>query len=197
MLHERGMIEKRSTGRRAVAGRRGDDVLRHPILLALAPLLLGAAPQAPAAAPLPAPPRLLPVTDVMRHIVNPAAELYWKAAGEVDDASGEHHRVPTAADNARWAATLDAAMSLQESGNLLMMQGRARDDDEWMKRSRQLVDAGATAVQAALSKDEKKTFDAGSALYDACFACHAKYIPRPANSLYKQQTPDDAFKPPM
>jgi len=163
-------------------------------MLAFAALgLLGAAPQAPAAAP----PRLLPVKDVMRHIVNPAAELYWKAAGEVDDAAGEHHRVPTPEDNARWASTLDAAMTLQESGNLLMMQGRARDDGEWMKRSQQLVDAGITAVQAALSKDEKKTFDGGSAIYNACFACHAKYIPRPANSLYKQHTPDDAFKPPM
>ena len=147
--------------------------MRNPFLLALAPLLLGAAP-------LPAPPRLLPVKDVMRHIVNPAAELYWKSAGEVDDAAGEHHRVPTPQDDARWAATLDAAMALQESGNLLMMQGRARDDGPWMTLSQQLVDAGVTAVSAAAAKDEKKTFDAGSALYEACFACHAKYIPRPA-----------------
>ena len=152
-------------------------------LALLAPLIIGAAPAQPpviAPAPSPAPSKLLPVKDVMRHIVNPAAELYWKAAGEVDDSAGEHHRVPTPEDNARWAATLDAAMSLQESGNLLMIQGRARDDGPWMRLSQQLVDAGATAVQAALTKDEKKTFDAGSTLYDACFACHAKYIPRPA-----------------
>ena len=177
----------------AFAGSAWRPPLRALIVLALVPLLLGAAA---APGPTPAPPKLLPVRDVMRHIVNPAAELYWKAAGEVDDAAGEHHRVPTPADAARWAATLDAAMTLQESGNLLMMQGRARDDGEWMKRSQQLVDAGAAAVQAALAKDEKTTFDAGSALYDSCFACHAKYIPRPANSLYKQHTPDDAFKPP-
>ena len=105
--------------------------------------------------------------------------------------------MPTPEDQARWAATLDAAMVLQEAGNLLMAPGRARDDGLWMKYARQLVDAGVTAREAALAKDEKKTFDAGSALYNACFACHAKYIPRPANSLYKQHLPDDAFKPPM
>lgn len=157
--------------------------------------LVGAAP-APAP-PTPAPaPKLLSVKDVMRHIVNPAAELYWKAAGEETSEEGTKKRVPTAADDARWNATLDAAMVLQESGNLLMMEGRKIDDDQWMKRARQLVNAGVLAVEAAKARDEKKTFDAGSALYDSCFACHAKYIVRPKNSLYNQKLKDDDFKPP-
>jgi hypothetical protein len=173
-------------------------MLRRTFLSASAVLLLGAA-QAPATAPPGVPSQakvLLPVKDVMRHIVNPAAELYWKAGGEVDDAEGAKKRAPTPEDNARWGATLDAAYTLQESGNLLMMQGRARDDDRWMKLAQQLTDAGVLAVAAAQARDEKKTFDAGSALYNACFACHAKYIPRPANSLYTHKTPDEDFKPP-
>jgi hypothetical protein len=139
---------------------------------------------------------MLSVREVMRRIVNPAAELYWKAAGEVDTVEGEQHRVPSPEDNARWEATLNAAAALQESGHLLMMQGRARDDQRWMTLSRQLIDAGAQAMTAAQARNEDKTFEAGSALYDACFACHAAYIPRPNNSLYKQRLPDDAFKPP-
>lgn len=161
-------------------------------------LLMGATP-APAPTPTPAPPpaaKLLSVKDVMRHIVNPAAELYWKAAGEETSEEGTKKRVPTAADDARWNATLDAAMSLQESGNLLMMEGRKIDDDVWVKRARQLVNAGVLAVEAAKARDEKKTFDAGSALYDACFACHAKYIIRPKDSLYSQHLKDEDFKPP-
>ncbi len=160
-------------------------------LIALSSLLLISA----APAPSPTPP--LSVKRVMRHVVNPAAELFWKAAGEVDSGAGEAKRVPKPGDDARWAATLDAAYQLQEAGAALQLPAHARDSDLWMKRSQQLVDAGAQAVAAAEARDEAKTFDAGSALYDACFACHAKYIPRPANSLYNQKLPDDAFKPPM
>ena len=162
-------------------------------------LLIGAAPAPiPPAAPLtPSPvPKLLSVKDVMRHIVNPAAELYWKAAGEETSETGTVKRVPTAADDARWNATLDAGMVLQESGNLLLMDGRRIDDDQWARRARQLVNAGVLAVAAAKARDEKLTFDAGSALYDACYACHAKYIVRPKDSLYGHKTRDEDFKPP-
>jgi hypothetical protein len=139
---------------------------------------------------------MLPVKDVMRHIVNPAAELYWKDSGEIDTAEGEQHRVPAATDDARWGAAIDAAMTLEEAGNLLMMQGRARDDKQWMRYAQMLSDAGVQAIAAAQARDEQKTFDAGSALYNACYACHGRYIPRPKNSLYSQHLPDDAFKPP-
>ncbi len=175
-----------------------------PLALGLA-LLAGAVGSQPLPAPAPVIPpgipfpgkTLLTVKEVMRHIVNPAAELYWKAAGEVDTAEGEIHRAPKPEDNDRWAAAVNAAAVLQESGNLLMLQGRARDDKQWMKIAQQLADAGALAKTAAEARDEKKTFDAGSALYDACYACHGRYIPRPKNSLYTHKTPDEAFKPPM
>jgi hypothetical protein len=164
------------------------------ILSALA--LIGAAPAPPPASAPPPTPKLLSVKEVMRHIVNPAAELYWKAAGEETTEAGTIKHVPTAADDARWNATLDAAMVLQESGNLLLMDGRRIDDDQWAKRARQLVNAGVLAIEAAKARDEQQTFDAGSALYDACFACHAKYIVRPKDSLYNHKTKDEDFKPP-
>ena len=170
--------------------------LMRALLMAGALALVGAAP-----APVPAPstppvPKLLSVKDVMRHIVNPAAELYWKAAGEETSEEGTKKRVPTKADDARWNATLEAGMVLQESGNLLLMDGRRIDDDQWVKRARQLVNAGVLAVDAAKARNEKLTFDAGSALYDACYACHAKYIVRPKDSLYNHKTKDEDFKPP-
>ena len=153
-----------------------------------------ASSQTPAPAP---PPNLLPVKLVMKHIVNPAAELFWKAGGEVDTAEGETRRAPTADDDARWNAALDAAAQLQEAGNLLKMPGRARDDGQWMKFAGDLNAAGALAMKAAQARDPKAMDDSGSALYNACFECHAKYIPRPANSLYKHfNEPDSDFKPP-
>lgn len=171
----------------------------RPLLASLAGVLLLGAAQPPApppgAAPTPAAPPS-PVKLFMRGEVNPAAELYWKAAGEEDTAEGEHHRAPGPEDEARWKATVQAALTLQESGRRLQTAEYARDGDRWMRFARQLTAAGVQAEAAARARSEEKTFAAGSALYDACFACHAVYIPRPANSLYKQHLPDDAFKEP-
>lgn len=157
-------------------------------VLAVAASLCGGATAQPAPTPT--------VREIMRNVVNPAAELFWKAGGEVDTEEGAVQRAPTPEDAARWTAALDAATTLQGGGARLTAPGVARDADQWVVFSKQLADAGTLAVAAAKARDGAKTFEAGSALYDACYGCHAKYIPRPANSLYKQRTPDDAFKPP-
>jgi hypothetical protein len=144
------------------------------------PALAQTAP-APAATPQRT---LLSVRDVMRHIVNPAAETYWKHTGVVDDEKGSNDRTPTA--QADWDEAVNAAAQVQEAGNLLMMDGRARDPGgPWMKYAQALADAGATGMAAARAKDHDKTFDAGGEIYNACFNCHGKYIPRPKDSLYK------------
>src|SRR5437867_1008800 len=103
------------------------------------------APAAAPAAPAPAKPvpkaTLLSVKDVMRHIVNPAAETYWAHSGEVDDEKGANDRVPTA--QADWNINIDTAAAIAESGNLLMMDGRARDPNgPWMKYAQALNAAG-------------------------------------------------------
>ena len=135
---------------------------------------------------------LLSVKDVMRHIVNPAAEAYWARSGEIDDTSGDHDRTPKATDEANWAVSLDSAAQLVEAGNLLRMDGRARDPDgPWNKYAVALTNAGLKAMAAVQAKDVTKTFDAGSAMYDACFNCHGKYIVRPKDSLYKHDIDKD------
>ena len=166
------------------------------LILATTGVLLLEAAQAVPAPPTPPSSPPSPVRALMRGQVNPAAELYWKAGGEVDTAEGEQHRAPGPEDDARWRATVEAAVSLQKSGRLLSTPAYARDADAWMRFSKQLASAGVQAEAAARARSEEKTFAAGSALYDACFACHSKYIPRPANSLYKQRLPDDAFNEP-
>ena len=130
------------------------------------------------------PKTLLSVRDVMRHIVNPAAETYWKHTGVIDTEAGSDDRTPTS--DADWKETVDAAAQVMEAGNLLMLEGRARDPNgPWMKYAQALVDAGAEGMAAAQAKDHDKVFEAGGHIYDACFNCHGKYIPRPKDSLYK------------
>lgn len=152
-----------------------------------------ALPKAKAApiSPILAPGRaMLSTKDVMRHIVNPAAEAFWARSGEVDDEKGVNDRTPT--DDANWTVSLDSAAQLVEAGNLLQMEGRARDPDgPWMKYAVQLTNAGLAGMAAAQARNHDKTFDAGSAMYDACYACHGKYIPRPKDSLYKHDIDKD------
>jgi len=127
--------------------------------------------------PAPAAPPLRPVADVkqvMASIIEPAADVYWDAVGSVTDKNGTVEMAPKT--DAEWKAVVDSAYVVTEGGNLLMMSGRAKNNDDWMKFARALVDVGQHAVKAAESKNTKAVFDAGAEVYDACVACHSKYI---------------------
>jgi hypothetical protein len=81
----------------------------------------------------------------------------------------------------------DAAAIVAEAGNLLAMEARGHAADaRWMRYARQLTDGGIASMAAARAKDPDKATDAGGEMYNACFNCHARYIPRPKNSLWKQ-----------
>src|SRR5919197_3290396 len=58
-------------------------------------------------------------------------------------------------DEKEWDRVRRSAITLAESGNLLMMPGRARDQGDWMKDAKLLVDAGNAAYKAAQDKDAK------------------------------------------
>jgi hypothetical protein len=76
-----------------------------------------------------------------------------------------------------WEALQNQALMLAESGNLLMMPGNARDQGDWLKDSKMLVDAGAAAYKAAQAKDLDAVVALNEQLYDACVTCHQQYRP--------------------
>jgi mono/diheme cytochrome c family protein len=80
-------------------------------------------------------------------------------------------------DDKEWTTVQRSAVLLAESGNVLMMRGRARDQGEWMKASRLLVDAGAAAYKAARAKDAKALAAVSEPLNASCIACHTRYRP--------------------
>jgi hypothetical protein len=63
-----------------------------------------------------------------------------------------------------------------------MLDQRAVDKEQWMTVARGMSDAAAKVLEAAEAKDVEAYFDAGGALYEACVACHSKYIIAPAES---------------
>lgn len=77
-----------------------------------------------------------------------------------------------------WNALQNQALMLAESGNLLMMEGRARDQGEWMQDAKLLVEAGVASVKAVRAKDVQAILALNDQIVTACTTCHTKYHPR-------------------
>jgi len=80
-------------------------------------------------------------------------------------------------DDKDWAAVRRSAVTLAESGNMLMMRGRARDQGDWMKDAKLLVDAGNAAYKAAQAKDGSALAALAGAVDASCTTCHKQYRP--------------------
>src|SRR5713226_400289 len=80
-------------------------------------------------------------------------------------------------DEKEWDRVRRSAITLAESGNLLMMRGRARDQGDWMKDAKLLVDAGSAAYKAAQAKDVKALAAVAGPLDASCTTCHKQYRP--------------------
>ena len=80
-------------------------------------------------------------------------------------------------DEKEWAAVRRSAVTLAESGNMLMMRGRARDQGDWMKDAKLLVDAGNSAYKAAQAKDSNALAGLAGSVDASCTTCHKQYRP--------------------
>lgn len=137
------------------------------------------------------PSRYVPVADVqelMITVVEPAADAYWDAVGWIIDEGGTTAIRPETPED--WEAVRNAAYTVAESGNLLMMDARAWDEGPWIDHSRTMVEAGRRAIAAAESRDPDAVFDAGAELYQSCTACHAQYATRTLRPSARIDTTD-------
>jgi cytochrome c556 len=76
-----------------------------------------------------------------------------------------------------WNILRAQALTLAESGNLLLMEGRARDQENWIKDSKMMIDIGAAAYKAAQAKDLDGIRALNDSLNAACVTCHFQYRP--------------------
>lgn len=141
-------------------------------LLAVAAVALGVGCSEPA----PPPPPFRPVAgtvQLMKSVVDPATDVIWGAVGTIMTTEETIEIFPRS--EAEWLEIENAAVVMMESGNLLMIGDRAVDQDEWMQRSRELVDVGEQALVAAVSRDPDEVFRIGGDIYQVCTDCHEKY----------------------
>lgn len=133
----------------------------------LACLCLAACAAGASKAPLAESTASLSMHDFMKTVIDPAANAVFEA-GNAEDASK--------LSAAQWKAALEGAAVLQESGRLLLLPPRARNDADWTRTAQMLVDAGADASAAAGARNLDAAFEAGGKLYESCNGCHSKFV---------------------
>ncbi len=124
--------------------------------------------------PKPAQPNTsLTLKQVMEWVIDPNADVVWDSVKSISNAKGTTEIYPRT--DAQWEAVRNSAATLIESGNLLMAQGRAKDDKQWVEYSQRLSRTAELALKASQEKNKDALFDAGGKIYNACRACHDKY----------------------
>ena len=113
------------------------------------------------------------VQMLMANMLDPAADLLWDAVGTIIDETGETYWEPETEED--WLQVKLGAVALAESANLLIMEGRARDQDQWIRMSEAMADAAMLAFDAAAAEDPQRIFDLGEVVYETCNNCHTLY----------------------
>ena len=118
------------------------------------------------------------VHDFMYWVMEPAADVIWDSAGFIITEEGEVDLQPTTQDG--WNKVRNAATTVAETGNLLMLPGYRADTQDWVEYAAGITRAGLAARQAAFDQDADALFAAGGQLYNVCRACHNRYIVEPS-----------------
>lgn len=148
-----------------------------PRIFAALGMTLLAGCEKPAPAPAVGGPAFVQVAT-MRHLMEevfePAADRYWSSVGSTMDKTGTREYSPKT--DREWTAVRDAATTVAEAGNLLLIEGRRADDVNWVTFATEMIQAASLARDAAAARDRQGVFDRGAELYDKCTQCHAMYL---------------------
>ena len=115
----------------------------------------------------------LSLKQVMEWVIDPNADVVWESVKSISTAAGTTEIYPRT--DAQWEAIRNSAATLMEAGNILMLEGRAKDDKQWMEYSKRFSRTAEVALRAAQDKNKAALFDAGGNIYNACKACHDQY----------------------
>lgn len=124
----------------------------------------------------PAPPfkGVVDTKTLMTSMMERQADIVWESVADTIIGNDIYEKRPSS--DAEWLEVRNAAISVTEAGNLLMIPPRA-EDDGWMKAAAGLIAQGERMIQAVDKRDPKAVFDVGSDLYDSCVNCHMHYMP--------------------
>jgi hypothetical protein len=168
------------------------------VLVAAALVVVGCT-QAPPPAEAPAAPDMQPyanLAQLMRGIPFPASNIIFDAQTNDPGAVAEPGDSGGGAVSqyggiyGGWEGVANAALSLQEVSNLLLIPGRLcengkpvpSDQADFQMWAQGLADAGGEALKAAQAQDLDAMLDVAGTMSDACLLCHEKYRDVPDNA---------------
>jgi len=119
------------------------------------------------AAPAPRPPtrNVGTMSDLMVKIIYPASDALFYIESRTPKTDSE------------WTVLEGQALMVAESANLLMMPGRARDQQQWMADAKLMLDAAAEGYAAAKKRDVQGIVMINERLIESCTSCHKNYRP--------------------
>jgi hypothetical protein len=105
------------------------------------------------------------MSDLMVKIIYPASDALFYIESRTPKTDSE------------WTALEGQALMVAESANLLMMPGRARDEQQWMADAKLMLEAGSDAYAAAKTRDVAGIAALSDRLMESCTQCHKNYRP--------------------
>jgi hypothetical protein len=121
----------------------------------------------------PAAPPVASVLELMDGIVAPAAQVVYDSVATVVDKDGVKETRPK--NDREWARVAGNAAALIEASELLKMEGRAKEGEDWAMIASAMGTAAAETRAAAQKKDAEGILAAGEKLNNSCDNCHRKF----------------------
>ena len=109
--------------------------------------------------------------EIMDGIIIPYSQAIFDA---VAYENGQLTRAPRNDDE--WHRLYVQALAVAEAGNLLLIDGRAKDERDWVRLAHEMSLKAAAVAKGARLKNVDRVLEAGGELYETCTACHAKYV---------------------
>ncbi len=112
--------------------------------------------------------------ELMKHAIDPAADIVWAASGYVVDMKGTTDNSPTTPEG--WTIVENNATVVAELSNALMLPDRAPGEAKWNEFANKLHVTAMASVKAAQTHDKAGLLSSGSEMFLACTACHKYYV---------------------
>lgn len=113
------------------------------------------------------------MAELMKYVLEPAAERIWDSSGWIMTMEGDQDLTPT--DDEGWLNVTASAVTLIESTQLLASEELAVDQEEWIEFLNALIQVSDRIKQLSIQRKATELFDAGGHLYNVCRACHQQY----------------------
>ena len=153
------------------------------------------APEKPVAEAQPEFKSAVPINDIMVSVIDHNSHMVWNAGGDRSEKGTVSKTAPKTDQD--WHAIEHAATTLAASGNMLLIPGPPKSDQDWVKDpewrkfAQDLANAGAKAVAAVDHRSTEELGTAGDDLVVTCEACHKKFKPElPAHVAKPAEQPE-------